>query len=305
MQCAAFPDPVAQPLKRHPFRNPGRLASLLLLVLALLACSPRPQPAEPALWRVEDAQGRVGWLFGTIHSSPVPLDWRTPAVRAAFDEAGAIMVEVGNLADEAQVSATFARLARGAGQPPLSSRLPPQDRPALAALLQRAGYRDGDFTAMDTWAAALTLARAGGSESGARNGVDRAVVALAGRRPVLELEGAEHQLGLFDTLPETEQRDLLAAVVREAARPDTDLSAAWRRGDMAALERETRTGLLADPELREVLFTGRNRAWTLRIAAALREGRRPFVAVGAAHMAGPDGLPAMLESQGFKVTRVE
>lgn len=285
--------------------NAGLRALAFAALLALLACSPRPQPAEPALWRVEDAQGRVGWLFGTIHNSPVPLDWQTPAVRAALDRSGAIVVEVGNLADEAQVGATFARLAKAAGQPPLSQRVPPQDRPALAALLKQAGHRDGDFTAMDTWAAALTLARAGGNASDTRNGVDRAVVALAGNRPVLELEGAERQLGLFDSLPETEQRDLLAAVVREADLPDRDLAAAWRKGDMAALERETRTGLLADPELREVLFTGRNRDWTLRVAAMVRQGRRPFVAVGAAHMAGPDGLPAMLGRQGFRVTRVE
>ena len=282
-----------------------RAWAALLSVLALLACSPRPQPAEPALWRVEGPGGQVGWLFGTIHNSPVPLEWQTPAVRAALAQSGAIVVEVGNLADEAEVSATFARLAKGASQPPLSRRVPPAERPALAALVAKAGYGDGDFTAMDTWAAALTLARAGGDDADARNGVDRAVIALAHGRPVIELEGAAHQLGLFDGLPESEQRDLLRAVVREANLPDHDLATAWREGDTAALERETRTGLLADPELREVLFTGRNRAWTERIAAAVREGRRPFVAVGAAHMAGPDGLPAMLGRAGYTVTRVD
>jgi len=276
-----------------------------LLPLALLACSPEPREANPALWRINDGRGHAGWLFGTIHSSDRPLKWRTPKVDAALKHSGAIMVEVGNLADEAEVAATFSRLARSGGEPPLSQRLPAKDRPALAALLDKSGHGDDDFAAMDTWAAALTLARAGANDDEARNGVDRALIASAGDTPVVELEGAAAQLGLFDALPESDQRRLLAAVVVEAAAPGRDLAASWRAGDMKAIEKETRAGLLADPALRRVLFIGRNTRWAARIAQGVRQGQVPFVAVGAAHMAGPQGLPAMLEAQGFTVRRVE
>ena len=247
----------------------------------------------------------MAWLFGTIHSAKTPLLWQTGKVRQALDDSNEIMVEVGNLADESDIAATFARLAQNRGQPPLSQRVAAEQRPALATLLRKSGYSDGDFAAMDTWAAALTLAQTGANKDQARNGVDRAVIAAAGKRPVVELEGAAKQLGLFDSLAEHEQRDLLSAVVAEADRLDADLAARWRKGDMVAIERETRRGLLADPELRAVLFVGRNRDWTARIAQAIKSGRRPFVAVGAAHMAGPEGLPAMLARQGYTVTRVQ
>lgn len=269
------------------------------------ACAPQPQPSRPALWRVEDRQGHAGWLFGTIHSSPEPLAWQTPEVRSALRGSRTIMVEVGNLADEAAVGAVFARLAQASGRPPLAQRVPASARPALAALEDKAGLRDHDFAGMDTWAAALTLANAGTDSDHIRNGVDRAVVALADGRPVVELEGAEGQLALFDALPEQEQRDLLVEVIREAAGPDQDLSADWRRGDMRAIERETRAGMLADPQLRRVLLTDRNLRWTARIANVVTNGGQPFVAVGAAHMAGPEGLPGLLERRGFRVTRVQ
>ncbi|KPH61428.1 TraB/GumN family protein [Novosphingobium sp. ST904] len=282
-----------------------RAALPALAALALFACSPAPEAANPALWRVEGPHGEVAWLFGTIHSAERPLQWQTPKVREAMDAADTVMVEVANLANEAEVAATFARLARSEGEPPLSSRVAPDKRPALAALLKRGGYSDGDFAAIDTWAAALTIAQAGADKDQARNGVDRAVMVAAGNRPVIELEGAARQLGLFDALPEREQRDLLAAVVTEAQSSDSDIAASWREGDMARIEAETRKGLLADPELRTVLFVGRNRDWTGKVSAAMRQGKRPFVAVGAAHMAGPEGLPAMLAGQGYKVTRIE
>src|SRR3546814_5235275 len=89
------------------------------------------------------------------------------------------MIEVANIADEAAVGATFAKLAKSEGQPPLSQRIDPSERPALAALLKRNGFHDGDFAATDTWAAALMIVRQDKEGSDPRYGVDRAVIAQA------------------------------------------------------------------------------------------------------------------------------
>lgn len=281
-----------------------RLAALLVALL-LIACAQHPLPANPALWKVVGPHNQVAYLFGTIHSADQPLDWRTATVSKALNDSHTIMVEVANLANEGAVADTFARLAHSSAQPPLSQRVPQADRPALAALLRKTGYGDGDFAKIHTWAAALMLAKAGQKADDGRNGVDRAVIAAASPRIVVELEGAQKQLGLFNALSEKDQRRLLVAIIREATAPSESLTATWAKGDMMSLTRETRKGMLADPTLREVLFTGRNRAWTSRIMAAMASGQRPFVAVGAAHMAGPDGLPAMLKQRGFTVTRIE
>jgi uncharacterized protein YbaP (TraB family) len=285
-----------------------RLFALIFAFAVLAGCTPAPEPARPAFWQVTGPRGEQAWLLGTIHALPRPAAWRSPAIDKALGEADVIAVEVNLLADQRGAAQTYARLALSSGLPPLGSRIDPALRGALAARLARAGAKESDFAQTESWAAALQLARAGAASGAAENGIDRAVLRLAGDRRVIEFEGNAGQLGLFDALPEAEQRDLLNAVLREdgaAGDESTDLITAWRTGDFARIEAESHRGLLADPELREALFTLRNQAWAARITAELSAGRRPFVAVGAAHMAGDDGLAAMLRARGLTVVRVQ
>lgn len=276
------------------------------LVLALAACEQEPVPANPALWHVVGTRGEEAWLFGTIHAAPARIAWRTPKVAEALGRSGAIMVEVANVADEAAVAEAFTALSRSKGLPPVEQRVPAQLRKALNRLLAERKVEPDDLQDFETWAVALTLAHPADSKD-ARNGIDRAVLADAAGKPVIELEGATRQLAIFDTLPEADQRDLLRAVLMDAGALNgegEDLAETWRKGDMARIEVETRTGILADPELRKALFTARNLRWSARIITEMNHGRRPFVAVGAAHMAGPDGLVARLQGAGYTVTRV-
>ena len=285
--------------------------AVLALLLAACGKAPAPAPASetvrPALWEVRGPGGETAWLFGTIHALEKPVAWRSPVIDKALAGSARIVVEVAKL-EGTGTAETFTQLSRAPGLPPLSARLPAAQQSALARALAKARLSDDHFRDVETWAAALLLVRAGDPSLKPEHGIDRAVLRDAGKRPVVELEGAHSQLSIFDTLPEAEQRDLLTLVVNDAGGSGDEspaLAKAWREGNMAAIEAETRRDLLADPELRAALFTGRNRAWTDRIAAMLAAGERPFVAVGAAHMAGPEGVPAMLAAKGFTVKRLQ
>jgi uncharacterized protein YbaP (TraB family) len=291
------------------------LAALLapILILALAGCSDAPGeaqdsgPPNPLFYEIASADGAVeGWMVGTIHALPNGTTWRTPQINDAVNNADVLLVEIAALNDSADLARTFAQLAITPGLPPLDRRLPASLAPALGDLLDCGGLDPEQFSDTETWAAALTLAQII-AEGDPANGVDRALIADFAGRPVREFEGAHAQLSIFDSLPEADQRDLLAAVVSEADDANAQaakLRRAWRVGDAAAIEAATRSGILADPELREALLTRRNRAWAAKLVPQLKAGARPLVAVGAAHLVGPDGLASLLTAKGYRVRRL-
>ena len=280
-----------------------RLVLALAGALLLAACGEPerewPEP-KPALWEMVSPEGRRGWLFGTIHSLPLEVRWRTPALEGALANSGVLVVEVVDVGDTAKAESVFERFARNESLAPLSQRVAPEDRADLAAFLDRAGSGETDFATTDTWAAALMLAnRARQLETG--QNVDRALVDV--RSEVVGLESHAVQYALFDALPPEEQTDLLMALARDTG-GEAERIEAWLTGDLAALERAS-APLLGDPELRTALQAGRNVRWAPRIAEMVEAGRRPFVAVGTAHLFGEQSLPALLEAEGYTVRRVQ
>lgn len=288
------------------------LASLLAACLLLAGCQDKPEEgsggASPLLFEIASANGEVeGWLFGTIHSLPDDTIWRTTELDRTIEQADSLIVEIAALDDSAALFDIYRRLAMTPNQPDIGLKVPPSKRPALFQLLDRAGYSPRDFHALETWAVALSLAQV--FETGdPENGADLAVIRAFEGRPILEFEGAEKQLAIFDTLPEKEQSDLLVAVVDEAEMRNDDpgkLRDAWLAGDVDQLEAATREGMMADPELREALLVKRNRDWDAQLAPILESDDRPLVAVGTGHLVGPDGLPALLEKRGYSVQRIQ
>lgn len=287
------------------------LANLALAVLGALALGACAKPAEvrPVMWLVEGPSGQKAWLFGTIHALEKPVDWRSSVVEQALAQSDRLVLEVAAVGDDQSTARAFARLASSPGLPPVDQRVPSDLRDELADALNASGIKPGALDGYESWAVALMLqqaaTQAGRSDSG--NGIDRAL-ASSYRGPVEEFEGAAAQLAIFDRLPESAQRALLVSSLEgmdDLASETRRLAHAWAEGNLDLIGRETESELAREPVLREALLVGRNRAWTVRLEAMLKAGGHPFVAVGTAHLAGKDGLPAMLMARGYKVTRLQ
>lgn len=283
------------------------IAVALAAMLAACGDAPERPPADPLIYEIAASDGTVeGWMLGTIHALPGGTRWKTPAIEAAIARADLLVVEIAALDDRAGMAATFDELGTTPGLPPIAARVPPRLAAPLADLMERGGLSPGRLADSETWAAAIMLAQVDAAGDPA-SGVDRALLEDFAGRPVRELEGARAQLAIFDRLPETDQRAMLAAILREADRNRQDparLQRAWLAGDAEAIAQSTREGFLAEPALREALLTARNRRWAAALGPLLAEAPRPLIAVGTAHLVGPEGLARLLEAQGYRLRRL-
>lgn len=268
--------------------------------------------ARPALWRVSQG-AREAYLFGTIHAVPRGERWLSPVIARAAERSDALILEVTGLESERRNRATFERLGRSPDLPAVGARLGDADAQRFTDLAQRYPAELRHLARYESWAAALLInaAASSGLSLSAENAGEAVLshkFAQAGK-PIEGLETIEGQLGLFDKLSEADQRLLLAQAVQEAGdapRLYRALHDAWARGDLASLEAQFLVPFARAPMLRHVLIDARNRRWSQLIDRRLRTRQGvPFIAVGAGHMIGAQGLPARLAALGWQVERLQ
>jgi uncharacterized protein YbaP (TraB family) len=81
----------------------------------------------------------------------------------------------------------------------------------------------------------------------------------------------------------------------------TDL---WQAGDVDGIARDFDAEMRATPLLRERLLVARNKRWADWIAGIMARPGKVFIAVGAGHLGGPDGLLAQLRARGLAVEKL-
>lgn len=279
------------------------------LVLILLVLGTASALADPALWRVQ-RDGATIYLFGTVHVLPKDMHWHYPQLDAALAASNVLYVE---LVDDDQ--ATMQPLVMQYGidlAHPLSSELDASDEQRLQAAAQTAGIPEPALDAMKPWMAAVTLTVAPIFKAGfdPASGADKKLRQqfASQDKPVKGLETAEQQIRYFANLSQTVQISMLRNSLDDYAKADTEIAALvkdWQQGNVdaiAALENSDMRGKY--PVLYKTLLTERNQRWAQQIAQMLGNHQTIFIAVGAAHLAGPDDVQAQLRKLGMHVERV-
>ena len=285
-------------------------AALLLALLLPFAAVAAERFAHGMLWRVSRDGVAPSYVFGTIHvADPRVLDLPGPVGRA-LGRSRRLYVETQLGARE---EARFFEAEQFDDGRRLEPLIGAEAYAGVAAELRRRNVPDEVIARIKPWAALVNLTVQPNDYASATMDQEIAAIARAHGARVLGLEGIEEQIAVFERIPlETQiallkhalaHRDELAAMIEPTIQ-------AWMRRDLAGLHAASERVEQRYPEMAEhyrILYRSvvENRTVVMahRLFMPLREGRA-FVAVGANHLYGRRGLLALIEEQGYRVTRV-
>ncbi|MCC5812320.1 MAG: TraB/GumN family protein [Ectothiorhodospiraceae bacterium] len=290
---------------RHRFARQPLLAALCLTVLVLL----KPAFAEPALYQVDGEHGRL-YLFGTVHALPpdvLPLPDRIMNALAASD---ALVLELDlQELDPASLGALTMQRGMYLSGEGLRSRVSPEVWDQIQQLARRHGLPTAMLDRMRPWLAGLTLTMAELASLGVTpdQGVDLYLAEEARKLGVRfrALETADAQLSALADLPERSQIRMLEESLAEMQRLEAefdDLLAAWQSGELARVEGMAEQWIRADEAIYQAIIVDRHARWVPKLERILEDGETAFVAIGALHLTGEDGLVELLRSRGYRVT---
>lgn len=282
---------------------------LLALAAACALATAAGAQEVPLLWQVTDDRGHAMWLVGSMHALTPADSVLHPATAAAYEAARVVAFEVDPATMDADVQRLMMRHALDARR--LHDALPPATYAALAARLAPLGMTPDRLEGLRPWAIALLVGEAATARVGleAVLGLDARLHAraVADGKPVAALETVAEQMAALASGTDAEHLAALDETLASFDRLADDLDAllaAWRLGDAPALARIVKAGAAGGPALKRML-TVRNRAWMVPLERLLADGQPALVVVGAAHLVGPDSLPALLAARGHTVVRVE
>lgn len=277
------------------------------------------------LFRLTRQGTKPSYLFGTLHlADPRVLASFSPRVRAAVTGSKIVVLETIETGDVlrqaiAKNPAAWRRATIADNDQKAERLLSKEDFAQLKALVARRGLRES--VAREFKPSTLALLLDGPDcipgDAKAKSYLDEFVADVARENKIktIGLETMIEQIEILNGLPRTIERDLLVAVVRQADHTNdmTEASIApYVKGNIGDLFDWMRSsepipgvaGAQIPPAFLDRLITLRNYRMRDRALPLLNRGNA-FIAVGAAHLPGKEGLLSLLETAGYGVEMIE
>lgn len=309
-------------------RRAAKLSLLALPALLLAACAtpeplPLPEPLDlpydqGRIWKVEGEDVETSYVFGTFHIADSKVLDIPPAVERAFFASPIAAFEYDYdpaKEEENRIDRERYRLPEGTT---LRGVVGTQVWGDLTHIIKGLGYWKPN-NELKPWVMWDIFGGAQGTFYRNDDDSNRGEVVLDGwlqrrardeGKTVVGLETIEEGFVKYDTIPMEQQVEMLAALVEHyhQRRQGAPIVQSYVDGDLGllmALSKERMSRY--PPDVAEMLefriVTNRNRIFVERALPHMRK-ESTFIAVGAAHLPGEEGVLRLFEQRGYTVTRL-
>ena len=301
--------------KKNKPGSPKALAlsgtGLLMLAISLTATA-QDNGHPVTMWRLDGDANSI-YLLGSVHllradDHPLPS-----VIQDAYEEAERLIMELDmDDIDPVEAQSVLTELGLIQDDRSLNDLMGPEHYAEAEELAKRADIPLSMLAKSEPWLAAITveqlmLARIGFNPA---FGIESHLTekAAADGKEILGFETVRQQLEFLDHMTLDSQRALLLQSLKESVDIQTimdELIDAWRHGDTTFLKDNMLEEIRQYPELYQTIVVKRNAEWVGRIEELLRETDDFLIVVGALHLIGDDGVPALLTRRGKEVVQLE
>ena len=132
-------------------------------------------------------------------------------------------------------------------------------------------------------------------------------IAKANEIEVLGLETIEEQIGFIDNLSQDIQVEMIMDALRshdKGMKEMRELTDIYLSQDIEKIHSYTVSSDVSSQEFEEDLLNNRNKNWIAPIKKIIKKNKA-FIAVGAAHLGGPNGIIELLKAEGYTLTPIK
>lgn len=271
------------------------------------------------LWKLEKDGKPTSYLFGTMHMTDPRVTSLTPPAETAFEGAKTVVIETTDVLDQSKMMAAMAKqpdLMMYTDGQTLISGLSDADKAALEKGLADRGIPLESVIRMKPWMLASMVAlpaceMARQASGAAVLDVKLANDAKAKGKSIVGLETAAEQLSAMASLPmDLHMRGLIDTLKLGAKMDDVmeTMIDLYKQEDTAlvmpvvnAVTEQAGGDVSGYAEFEQTMVTTRNATMAARADHTLADGG-VFMAVGALHLPGPQGLIELFRKAGYTVT---
>jgi hypothetical protein len=290
-------------------RGAGVVGWLFLAVSLSSAAQDRGHAVS--MWKL-DGETNTVYLLGSVHllradDHPLPS-----IIDEAYGEAETLIMELDmDDIDPVEAQSLVSELGLIQDDRSLSDLMGPERYAEAEALANSAEIPLTMLGKSEPWLAAITveqlmLARIGFNPL---FGIENHLMekAVGDNKEIIGLETIREQLEFLDSMSLESQRALLLQSLKESVdiqKIMDELVHAWRHGDIAFMEDNMLDEMKRYPELYSTIVVERNLNWLKKIEELLDDDDDYLIVVGALHLIGEDGVPALLTKRGREIQQL-